>query len=121
MTEAELLEAMSSMVANSLAAYAIFLTLASSYVIAAQIGGKTLASSQVLLLTVLYSTAVLVMIFTLYGHVALSDALRIEQIERFPRGDEIKIALGPFSLVSNILIYVGTLKYMWDVRKKNAT
>lgn len=118
MNEAELLESMNLTVANSLAAYAIYLSLGTSYVIAAQIAGRTLDRSQVLLVTFLYSVSMVVMLFTLHGHIALSDSLRAEQLARFPRGGGIDIQVAPITLISSILLYLGTLKYMWDVRKK---
>lgn len=117
MNEAELLESMNLTVANSLAAYAIFLTLGTSYVAAAQLAGKTLSRSQVSILTFLYTTSMIVIVFTMYGHIALSDSLRAEQLQNFPRGGGLGIPVAQFSLGSSFLLYLGTVKYMWDIRK----
>lgn len=121
MTESELLESMNMTVANGLAAYAIFLTLASSYIVSAHLAGQTLSRSQIGLLSFFYTISMVVMIFTLHGHAALADSLRAEQILNFPRGGERAYGVATLSLISNVFIYLGTLKYMWDVRKNGAT
>ncbi len=118
MTEAELIESVQLVVGNAFAAYAIFLTLATSYVVIAQISGRNLSPSQVGLLTTLYSIAIAIMVGALQGQNILSDSLRLEQLERFPRGGEVDIAFAPITLASNLLIYLGSLKYMWDIRRK---
>lgn len=118
MNEVELLESMNLTVANALATYAIYLSLGTSYVIAAQVAGGRLERSQVILVTVLYTISMVVMLFTLHGHIALSDSLRAEQLARFPRDGGLDIPVATIAWISNVLLYLGTLKYMWDVRMK---
>ncbi len=120
MTEYEAVTLAQSLLSNASNMYVIFITFLSGYLLVAHLAGKSLTSSQLILIATLYMPT---MIYTLYGwhsftqlgahYMAIANGLS----EEASRGEQ---RLLYFGLFINLAITLAPLKYMYDIRRSNA-
>lgn len=120
MTEAEYFEALTSLVSNGLAAYAIFISLVGGYlVVAYNVGGK-LTSSQLWIVNILYLASVTFVLMTIYGTFGRMNMLSLELEQLNPKRYSLGFAYGPLAaIIVNVLVLTTSLKFMVDIRSKS--
>jgi hypothetical protein len=118
MTHYEALDLAQSTFSNSLAAYAIFLSIVSGYLITAYLVGSELSRIQVRLLTLLFLIVAAILIWSMSAYAYWGDAFstvaRGENRERtFMTAQSW---LPAFLAVINSLTVIGCIFFMWNVR-----
>jgi hypothetical protein len=117
MTEVEAASLAQSLFSNANDVYSIFLTILGGYLLVAHLAGKTLTTSQLVIITSLYLPTMAYTIFEWHGF--FQTAMYYSGIAAEHRGsynyssNEDGLILG---LVINGLIALAPLKYMWDTR-----
>lgn len=119
MSEAEILETAHMTTGNMIASFAIFVSIASAYLIAAYLVGDKLTRAQTTLINGLFIIVMLIAtnllrMLSVEANLFYSEAVSLGSITSMaPLGGE---ALIYFSTLVNLLILVGCLKFMWDKR-----
>ena len=117
MSEAELFEAGQFAYSNSLAAFTIYITLLSGYIVVAFIVGEKLVGSQTVIINTLYSLIMFTVLaafvsFARIGYESNYLALEMSTLR--------KIAPLPWvaevAVVVMVFCYLASLKFMWDIR-----
>jgi hypothetical protein len=104
---------------NSLAAFAITLTMATGYLVMAYIVGKKLTTSQLWILNILFLCVMLMVAAA--DFTALQNAIRAahEAGKLSPAWEtsaELNMKTAYLSLAVNLFLICGCLKFMWDIR-----
>jgi hypothetical protein len=120
MTGTDWLEIAALGLSNSLAAFAITVTIATGYLIMAYMVGKKLTTSQLWILNTLF---LLVMLMMANGDfLSLKGAMQANyEAGKLVPGlgadaTEYRIEFAYFSYALNLLIIGGCFKFMWDIR-----
>ena len=118
LTAYEHIDLAASMYANSATMYAILLTIVSGYLVVAYIVGAKLTRGQVVIVNALYLITCLTTISALasFNHVAQQYAMAGAEVRGLDRS---LASYFPSYLIFAIdfLVVVGSLKFMWDVRR----
>ena len=117
MTEAELFEAGQFAYSNSLATFAIYITLLSGYIAVAYIVGEKLVGSQATIINTLYSLLIVTIIaaFVSFARIGYENAyLALEMSTQRKAGPVPLVA--ELAVVVMVFCYLASLKFMWDVR-----
>ena len=121
MTEAEYFEALTSLVSNGLAAYAIFITLVGGYLMVAYNVGGRLSSSQLWTVNILYLASVIFVLITIYGTFGRMTMLSLELEQLNPKRYALGNAYGPpATIIINVLVLIVSLKFMFDIRNDSS-
>lgn len=119
MTEYEALDLAQSTFSNALAAYAVFLSIVSGYLITAYLVGSDLTHLQVRLLTLLFLIVVAILIWSMSAYAYWGDAF-----STLARGqDRVRTMMTPqswmpaFLAIINSLTAFGCVFFMWNVRR----
>jgi hypothetical protein len=119
MTEYEALDLAQSTFSNSLAAYAVFLSIVSGYLATAYIVGSKLSRIQVRLLTLLFLIVVAILIWSTSAYAYWGDVFstvaRGESRERTMMTPQSW--LPAFLAIINTLTVIGCVFFMWNVRR----
>ena len=117
MTEAELLEAGQFAYSNSLAAFAIYVTMLSGYLVVAYLVAGQMTRPQVIIVNILYSllTVVVVASFVSFAQVGYENTrLALEMSTQRVVGPMPMVAES--AVVVMVFCYLASLKFMWDAR-----
>jgi hypothetical protein len=118
MTPYEAIDLAQSIFSNSLAAYAVFLSLVSGYLVTAYMVGSELSRIQVRLLTLLFLVVVAVLTWSMSAYAYWGDVFttmaRGEDVERSVMDSQSW--LPALSAAINVLTVVACLFFMWNVR-----
>ncbi len=117
MTEAELFEAGQIAFSNCLAAFAIYVTMLSGYLVMVYVIGDKMTRSQIVIINTLYSILTITIIaafisFALIGHETSQLAFEMTEKRR----------IGPLPIVAEvatvalIFCFIASLRFTWDVR-----
>ena len=109
------------MYGNAATMYAIFLTILSGYLIVAYAVGAKLTSLQVTIVNILYIVTALTTLAALgsFNQAAMEFSLIAAEV----RGTEVSLASyfpSHFLVGIDVLLVLGSLKFMWDVRPPGA-
>jgi hypothetical protein len=119
MSEAEILEMAHMTTGNMISSFAIYVSIASAYLIVAYLVGDKLTRPQTILVNALFIIVMLISInlvrmLSVEANLFYSEAVRLgSKTSMAPLGGEAMIY---FSTLVNLLILVGCLKFMWDKR-----
>ena len=121
LTAYELIDIGASMYGNAATMYAIFLTILSGYLIVAYAVGAKLTSLQVTIVNILYIVTALTTLAALgsFNQAAMEFSLIAAEV----RGTEVSLASyfpSHFLVGIDVLLVLGSLKFMWDVRPPGA-
>jgi len=123
MTPYEALDLAQSTFSNSLATYAILLTLVSGYLLTAYMVGSDLTHVQVRLLTVLYLTVAAILIWSMSAYAYWGDVFSLQArsagVERSVMTPQSW--LPAFLAIVNIGTVIGSMFFMWNVRHPKRT
>ncbi len=120
MTAANWFELMTAAMANTATYYALFWTLVSGYLVVAYTVGKKLVRNQIAFINTLF------VVSTFFGTFAASTALRngllafrmgaaqVEEMSAITAAQATAFVV--FVPCANMVIVLGCLKFMWDVR-----
>ena len=119
MTELELFEASQVALSNTLAAFAIFVTMVGAYLTAAYFVGKSLTGSQLLIINFTFVVSMLGMTFVIFAFSSIG-------FEYFDQSQQVNSSLSfsppswikYFNLGIDLAMIVGCIKFMWDIRSK---
>ena len=119
MTEYEALDLAQSTFSNSLAAYAVFLSIVSGYLVTAYVVGSELSRIQVRLLTLLFLIVVAILIWSMSAYAYWGDVF-----STVARGESrARTMMTPqswlpaFLAIINTLTVIGCVFFMWNVRR----
>jgi hypothetical protein len=117
MTEYELVDVLISYNTAALSAMALYLTTVSSYLIVAYLTGKNLATSQVVMISVLFIVFALLFGYAAFGYMRrgllMADELRTMNPGEFVGINPWIVFLGTGLLFAGIL---ASLQFMWEIR-----
>lgn len=121
MTQYETLDLAQSAFSNSLAAYALFLSIVTGYLVTAHMAGRELDRGQVWLLTLLFLVVVSIAIWSVsayvyWGGVYVSMS-RLEGIEQSPMAPQSWLPAA--MAIINCAIAIACLFFMWHLRHKS--
>jgi len=118
-TEAELLEVGLIAYSNSLAAFAVYVTMLSGYLVVAYLAASQMTRPQAIIVNILYSllTAVVAAAFINFAQAGYENTrLALEM--------STQRVIGPLPMVAESAVvvmafcYLATLKFMWDARNQ---
>lgn len=120
MTATDWLEVAAANLSNSLAAFAITVTIASGYLIMAYMVGKKLTTPQQWILNSLFTIIMTLVAFGDFESLSTTVRARREAIALLPHWQEILAESATTSVFSslslNLLLIIACLKFMWDIR-----
>lgn len=119
MTEAEFLEVGLIAYSNSLAAFAIYVTMLSGYLVVAYLVANQMTRPQVIIVNILYSllTVIVAAAFINFAQAGYENSrLALEMSTRRAVGPLPMVAES--ALVVIVFCYLASLKFMWDARKQ---
>ena len=118
MTPYEALDLAQSTFSNSLAAYAVFLSVVTGYLVTAYLVGSELSGAQVRLLTLLFLIIVLILIWSMSAYAywggEFSNMARPEGVERSAMAPQPW--LPEFLAVVNSFTVAACIVFMWNIR-----
>ena len=122
MTEAELVEHAQMAYGNAIAAFALMFTMLSAYLVAAYLAGKALSFSQMLTVNLFFIVSV---VMTIAAEASFLSAALNSSLEAFainPARAVIPLHSSIAGIVAliDLLIMIGCLKFMWDVRHQDS-
>lgn len=121
MNEAELLLAGLSAYANSLAAFAVYVTMLSGYLVVAYLVGSQMTRAQTIIVNILYSliSAAVAAAFFNFAQAGYENTRLALEIST-------QRVVGPMPMVAEsalvvmVFCYLASLKFMWDARNKQS-
>jgi len=119
MIEAELLEAGLSAYANSLAAFAVYVSMLSGYLVVAYLVANQMTRPQAIIVNILYSllSAVVAAAFFNFAQAGYENTrLALEMSTQRVVGPMPMVAES--ALVVMVFCYLASLKFMWDARNQ---
>ena len=123
MTQYEALDLAQSTFGNSIAAYAVFLSIVSGYLITAYLVGSKLSRAQVRLLTLLFLIIVSILIWSMSAYAywgdAFSNIARPEGVEQSKMGTQPW--LPAFLAAVNSFTVAAFIVFMWNIRHPKRT
>lgn len=123
MTPYELVDLAQSAFSNSIASYAIFLSVTTGYLVTTYMVGAELSQTQVRLLTVLFLFVVTIVTWGtsayVYWGTRYSDLARPDDVERMLMSPQPW--LPALVAIGNLFIVAGCLAFMWNVRHPKQT
>ena len=121
MTATDWMEVASGALSNSLAAFAITVTVASGYLVLAYMVGKKLAASQIWIVNILFVLVMATVAFADFASLSTAVKARQEASALLPHWQDLAgstdMTVLYVSEVTNVLILAGCLKFMWDIRR----
>jgi hypothetical protein len=117
MTEYELVDVLISYNTAALSAMALYLTTVSSYLIVAYLAGKNLATSQVVIISVLF-----IVFGLLFGYAAFAymrrGLLMADELRTMNPGEFVGISPWIVFLATGVLFagILASLRFMWEIR-----
>ena len=121
MIEAELLEAGLSAYANSLAAFAVYVTMLSGYLVVAYLVANQMTRLQAVIVNILYSllSAVVAAAFFNFAQAGYENTqIAIEMSSQRVVGPMPMVAES--ALLVMVFCYLASLKFMWDARNQES-
>jgi hypothetical protein len=118
MSEAELFEAGQFAYSNSLAAFTIYITLLSGYIVVAFIVGEKLVGSQTVIINTLYTLLMLTVLaaFVSFARVGYESAYLALEMSTLRKVSQVPL-VAELAVVVMIFCYLASLKFMWDIRR----
>ena len=117
MSEAELFEAGQFAYSNSLAAFAIYITLLSGYIVVAYIVGEKLVGSQTVIINTLYSLLMFTVLaaFVSFARVGYENNYLALEMSTLRKVAPLPL-VAELAVVVMVFCYLASLKFMWDIR-----
>jgi hypothetical protein len=119
MTQSELLELSELANSNMLAAFTIFITLASGYLIVAYLVGEKLARSQLWFINAIFVLTMVVVSFAIHYYIDNAQMYVKAARELGDQGGPVPPTYQSVVVITYLIdafILIGCLKFMWDVR-----
>ena len=118
MTEAELIESAHLAYSNGIACYAIFWTLAGSYLVVAYQVGQKLSRSQLGIISALFLVSIGMTSFGIwaYFNAGIEFSNEVAHLNPARPGRYAPDALPVIQAVTNFLVVLACFKFTWDIR-----
>ena len=118
MNEAELVESAHLAYSNGIACYAVFWTLAGSFLVVAYQTGKKLTRSQILIIGTLFLISIGMTSFGIWGffNAGVEFSAELAQLNPIRPGRYATKAVPIYMAICNFLIVLACFKFVWDVR-----
>ena len=118
MSEAELIESANLAYSNGIACYAIFWTLAGSYLVVAYQVGQKLTRSQLVIINALFLVSIGLTSFGIwaYFNAGIEFSQEVAQLNPTRPGRYAPNALPVIQSVTNLLVVLACFKFTWDIR-----
>ena len=117
MSEAELFEAGQFAYSNSLAAFTIYITLLSGYIVVAYIIGEKLVGSQTIIINTLYSLLMLTVLaaFVSFARIGYETNYLASEMSTLRKVAPMPL-VAELAVVVMVFCYLASIKFMWDIR-----
>jgi hypothetical protein len=120
MTEAEYLEAISSLSSNMTATYAIFISVVGGYLVVAYNVGTRISSAQLWIINTLYLVTTSFVLLSIFETIVQIQSLALELAQINSKRTFIGIPYGArVTGVINLFVLAASIKFMADIRKNS--